>query len=133
LKKTGEEVEFQAGDIEETVNLSVTAVKGVSVVAEVNVTIIQAHLREGSLGIPQMRTLDQPCEPWRSRWCPWGWIEYNVGHKDYKLAKKNKKTHIKYMTMLYAKHLVMHNFQGIGEEAAMERLLELMMICDSKD
>ena len=68
-----------------------------------------------------------PRELWRSKYDEkLGVLQYNTGHEDYKNSQKRGQGRVSlYVGRLVARHLVLYNFKGCGEETILERMLEL--------
>ncbi len=51
----------------------------------------------------------------------------NSGHRDFVFAAQKQARKLRYICRLFAKELVLRNFQGFEREALLERLIELSM------
>jgi hypothetical protein len=120
---------FKAGLNEGEVQISLFAtLSGKCVQTSVDVLILKQTDKKAQTGFPNPIGIDMPSESWRSRWNESvNTLEYNTGHDDYKKAdKRGKKTYIRYIGFLYAKHLVLHNFKESGEDSVLERMIEVI-------
>ena len=65
---------------------------------------------------------------WRSRYDEKrNIIIINSGHRDFIYAGKERMRKLRYISRLFAKELVLHNFVGEPPEQLLEHLLELSM------
>ena len=120
---------FIAGDEEEEVKITVKAtLEGKKAEAFVTVLILESK-KPPKQQFPTPIAIDRPGENWRSRWNESvDTLEYNIGHPDCISAKKakSKKMFIRYLGLLFAKHLVLHNFEKSGEDNVLERMIEVV-------
>lgn len=67
-----------------------------------------------------------PHNSWRSRFLnELSQLQYNTAHPDFVAVKKKGAGRVpRYIGQLVARHLVLHNFKGDGEEKILERMLE---------
>ena len=67
-------------------------------------------------------------ELWRSRYDePQNVIVINNGHRDFIYASKSKALKLRYIARLFAKEIVLKNFQGSNSEKLLERMIELSL------
>jgi hypothetical protein len=94
----------------------------------IDILILSKSNKKVAGGFPIPKGIYMPSEKWRSRWnSSVNTLEYNTGHEDYlKAEQKGKKNLLRYMGLLYAKQLVLHNFKTSGEESVMERMIEVI-------
>lgn len=65
---------------------------------------------------------------WRSRFnSEQNVIVINNGHRDFVHASRTKALKLRYISRLYAKELVLHNFPGLPADQLLERLIELSL------
>ena len=130
---------FKAGETEGDVTVRVKATSADGVVAKASASIMitkskkkkKSNLAHG--GFPKPVPVDRPAEKWRSRWGILGEIEYNIGHPDFKKADENgKKGVFRYLLKIYAKHLVLFNFLGEGEDVLLERYIEVLSAIENR-
>ncbi len=81
-----------------------------------------------------MEPVHRPSEVWRSRWvASRSVIEYNTGHPNYILAKNRpRKGIVRYLSLLVAKELVVHNFSGVQPNLLLERMVEVISALQQK-
>ncbi|MBD3162974.1 MAG: hypothetical protein GF346_11200 [Candidatus Eisenbacteria bacterium] len=135
LEANGAECVLSAGPEEGEVRLSVRAsLREKSVQAVVVVLILRETRKARQQAFPTPIPVHRPGERWRSRWnAATDSLEYNTGHEDYLAAKKGpKKAYLRYLGLLFAKHLVLHNFKESGEEPVLERMIEVVARLESK-
>ncbi|MBM3318157.1 MAG: hypothetical protein FJY75_09955, partial [Candidatus Eisenbacteria bacterium] len=117
-----------AGDEEGEGRLSVTAHQG-SAVAQAEARFLVLQVKKAARGHKLLlEPVNRPEEPWRSRWAPSrSVIEYNIGHANYIQAKlRGKKNLLRYVALLVAKELVLHNFSGVPQPLVLERMVEVV-------
>jgi hypothetical protein len=127
--ESGDEYEFTAGLEEGEVKIEVVAeLEGNEAATSVEVLILKEGKKRSESEFPTPRPVFRPSEGWRSRWSKAvNTLEYNTGHEDYQRAKaKSRKAQIRYLGLLFAKHLVLHNFGNSGEDAVLERMIEVV-------
>lgn len=131
---------FTAGTQEGKTTIRVNAVQmyeGVKYKAKAKVEVaivLKKEEKESYHGarLPIPQPIYRPGEKWRSRWnVNVNTMEYNTGHPDYIEVQKNgNRAIIRYISMLFVKHLVIQNFKDRGEEEISERILEAMILLD---
>lgn len=129
LRPSASECDLLAGPEEADLKLGVTAaLAGVEARAFVTVQILAASKKHPQGGFPTPHPVHRPGEGWRSRWNKTlNTLDYNTGHPDYVTAKsRSSKAHLRYLGYLFSKHLVLHNFSQTGEEAVLERMVEVL-------
>jgi len=133
----GDTCSFIAGDETGTVEIEVNAsleFEGRNYTAKKYASIMvgrMSHNKFGKMGFLKPVPVDMPGESWRSRKTDVG-IKYNMGHKDYKKAEENDKV-LRYLLMLFSKHIILYNFSGEDEETILERMVEITTVLDNKN
>lgn len=133
--------EFIAGDEPGEVEVRVRAILEFGGQKDIAKKIAHIYIDKSSRkklspgGFLNTEFLDRPGESWRSRIADVGYIEINMGHPDFKMAKKNGDVQgvFKYVFKIYVKHLVMHSFSGQGEEVIAERMIEVFTTYENKN
>lgn len=131
---TGEIVTLTAPAEPQLVKLRVTATQGeFSTTAEGLVTVTDSLLPDRpksseQRGLPEYTFEKAPGELWRSRFDPQqNLIVVNSGHRDFVFAARNKTLKLRYLSRLFAKELVIHNFPGATPDQLLERMIELSL------
>ncbi len=84
--------------------------------------------REQSKGLPGYTYVRAPGELWRSKYDEKNnLIVINNGHADYVFASQKRGRKLKYICRLFAKELVLNNFQGFESGELLERMIELSL------
>jgi len=79
-------------------------------------------------GLPGYTFLRAPADLWRSRFDEKNnLVVVNSGHRDFVFAAQKHARKLRYICRLFAKELVLRNFQGFEREALLERLVELSL------
>jgi len=128
LKPSGNEAVFTAGGLEDQTKLHVSAnLHGITAEAEAVVLILEHVNPDSGVSLNLVPNHD-PRGSWRSRFLKEiQQLQYNTAHPDYLVVSKKGEGRIfRYIGQLVARHLVLHNFKGQGEEEVMERLLEIL-------
>lgn len=135
LAAEGPEATLQAGDTEGEGRLGVMAQQGSTVVeAEAGFLILKVKKVTGGRRLPFLEPIHRPDEEWRSRWVQSrGVIEYNTGHANYIQARqRGKRGLLRYVALLVAKELVLHNFAGKQSPLLLERMVEVVSALHQK-
>jgi hypothetical protein len=125
LVPTGPTVTVEAKGREGEVAVRVVArLAGVEQWAEARVVVAKTHR---VLGFPPPDPVHAPMEPWRSRYArDRGVLEINSGHRDYeRAAEAGVRQRLKYVARLYAKELVLMNFEGTRDDLLLDRMIEV--------
>jgi hypothetical protein len=81
-----------------------------------------------SKGLPGYTYRRAPGEMWRSRFdVDKNVIIINNGHRDFVYAGKQKRRKLRYISSLFCKELVRHNFPGMQVDELLERMIELTL------
>jgi histidine kinase/DNA gyrase B/HSP90-like ATPase len=79
-------------------------------------------------GLPGYTYRRAPGEMWRSRYdVDKNVIIINNGHRDFVYAGKQKRRKLRYISSLFCKELVRHNFPGMPVDELLERMIELSL------
>jgi len=79
-------------------------------------------------GLPGYTYRRAPGEMWRSRFdVDKNVIIINNGHRDFVYAGKQKRRKLRYISSLFCKELVRHNFPGMQVDELLERMIELTL------
>ena len=79
-------------------------------------------------GLPGYTYRRAPGEMWRSRFdMEKNVIVINNGHRDFVYAGKKKRRKLRYISRLFCKELVRHNFPGLPVDELLERMIELSL------
>ena len=79
-------------------------------------------------GLPGYTYRLAPGEMWRSRFeMEKNVIVINNGHRDFVYAGKKKSRKLRYISRLFCKELVLHNFPGLQTSELLERMIELSL------
>ena len=79
-------------------------------------------------GLPGYTYRRAPGELWRSRFdVDQNVIVINNGHRDFVYAGKKKVRKLRYISRLFCKELVLHNFPGLPTDELLERMIELSL------
>ncbi|MCP4717737.1 MAG: hypothetical protein GY868_21645 [Deltaproteobacteria bacterium] len=136
LDSSGSEVAaFTAAQEPGLVKIKVTASQAdVVCSAEALITVTESLIPENKKnaslqqGLPGYTYKKAPGELWRSRYNEeQNVIVINNGHRDFVFASKSKALKIRYVSRLFAKELVIKNFQGIQPNELLERMIELTL------
>ena len=135
-KKEGEFVIFSAPDEPALCKLKV-AIRQLETVCEAEsiITIVDSLLKApvennefSKKGLPGYTLESAAGQMWRSRYDEKrNIIIINSGHRDFIYAGKERMRKLRYISRLFAKELVLHNFVGESPEQLLEHLLELSM------
>lgn len=135
-KKDGEFVIFSAPDEPALCKLKV-AIRQLETISEVEniITIVDSLLKTpvennefSKKGLPSYTLESAVGQMWRSRYDEKrNIIIINSGHRDFIYAGKERMRKLRYISRLFAKELVLHNFVGEPPEQLLEHLLELSM------
>lgn len=135
-KKYGEFVIFSAPDEPALCKLKVV-IRQLETVCEVEniITIVDSLLKApvennefSKKGLPSYTLESAVGQMWRSRYDEKrNIIIINSGHRDFIYAGKERMRKLRYISRLFAKELVLHNFVGEPPEQLLEHLLELSM------
>jgi len=135
-KKDGEFVIFSAPDEPALCKLKV-AIRQLEAVCEAQniITIVDSLLKApvennefSKKGLPSYTLESAVGQMWRSRYDEKrNIIIINSGHRDFIYAGKERMRKLRYISRLFAKELVLHNFVGEPPEQLLEHLLELSM------
>ncbi|MDP2928125.1 MAG: ATP-binding protein [Candidatus Omnitrophota bacterium] len=135
-KKDGEFVIFSASDEPALCKLKVT-IRQLETVCEAEsiITIVDSLLKApvennefSKKGLPSYTLESAVGQMWRSRYDEKrNIIIINSGHRDFIYAGKERMRKLRYISRLFAKELVLHNFVGEPPEQLLEHLLELSM------
>lgn len=135
IMPNGSELQFTAGalDDQRTTIRVVAELDNVTAEADAQVLVLdRKSANDGaSLNITPIRDTR---ESWRSKFVvELSQLQYNTGHPDYiAIQKKGSVRLLRYIGQLVARHLVLYNFKGVGEEEIMERMLETLASIDAK-
>jgi len=135
-RKNGEFVIFSAPDEPALCKLKV-AIRQLETVCEAEsiITIVDSLLKApvennefSKKGLPSYTLESAVGQMWRSRYDEKrNIIIINSGHRDFIYAGKERMRKLRYISRLFAKELVLHNFVGEPPEQLLEHLLELSM------
>lgn len=135
-KKDGEFVIFSSLDEPDLCKLKV-AIRQLETVCEAEniITIVGSLLKApvennefSKKGLPSYTLESAIGQMWRSRYDEKrNIIIINSGHRDFIYAGKERMRKLRYISRLFAKELVLHNFAGESPEQLLEHLLELSM------
>ncbi|MBN1525205.1 MAG: ATP-binding protein [Spirochaetales bacterium] len=133
-KTAGEMTTFEAAEEPGiTVITAVVTQHNIQCTAESIITVTEELIKKdadsqtgSSMGLPSYTFKHSPGELWRSRYDKsTNVIIINNGHADYHFAAKKNTRKLKYITKLYTKELILHNFAGYTKEEILERMVEL--------
>ena len=83
---------------------------------------------EARKGLPGYTYRRAPGEMWRSRYeVEKNVIVINNGHRDFVYAGKHKSRKLRYISRLFCKELILHNFPGLQTDELLERMIELSL------
>lgn len=135
-KKDGEFIIFSALDEPSLCKLKVV-VRQLDIACEAQsiITIVDSLLKvpaesseSSKKGLPGYTLESAAGQLWRSRYDEKrNIIIINSGHRDFIYAGKERMRKLRYISRLFAKELVLHNFAGEPPEQLLEHLLELSM------
>ncbi len=80
-------------------------------------------------GIPDPELVDQPGDAWRSRMREGRW-QVNVGHREYRAIADQAALKLRYLSMLFAKEVVLRSSQDPRLEHPLEQLVEVAAYAD---
>ena len=128
-------VTFTAPEEPQLVEVKLTVQQGdVECVAEALVTVTQTLApqvsddRPARSGLPAYSFVRSPGETWRSRFdTENNVILFNSGHRDYVYAARQRTLKLRYISKLYNKELVLHNFPGMSASELLDRIVELSL------
>jgi hypothetical protein len=80
-------------------------------------------------GIPDPELVDQPGASWRSRMLEGRW-QVNVGHREYRAIVDQPALKLRYLSMLFAKEIVLRSSQDPRLEQPLEQLVEVAAYAD---
>jgi len=135
-RNTGEIVTFTAPEEPGLTVVEAMAAQGdIQCSAEARITVaeslIKRSIQDGAdrgKGLPGYTFLRRPGELWRSRYDDKrNLIVINNGHSDYVFSSEKNARKLKYICRLFAKELVLKNFQGYRSEELLERMIELSL------
>lgn len=132
LKPTGQAVTVEArGKEGEALVVVVARLKGRESRAQSKVVVTKSQNR---YGFPPPDPINAPMEFWRSRYvAERGVLEYNTGHRDYeRVMQAGEKAKLRYMGKLYAKELVLLNFNGGSSSQLLERMVEVTSLLEPR-
>lgn len=111
--------------------LEVTATSaGHAAACQVSVTVADVLAASRSdEGIPEPELVDQPGARWRSRMDGDRW-QVNTGHPDYREAAERPALKLRYLSMLFAKEIVLRSNQDPRLEAPLEQMVEVAAYAD---
>ncbi|MBD3235952.1 MAG: hypothetical protein GF330_04555 [Candidatus Eisenbacteria bacterium] len=115
--------------------LSVIARKGGDTAqAQARFLILQVKKQARGRKLPFLEPVHRPGESWRSRWvASRNLIEYNTGHPNYVQAKtRARRGVLRYLSLLVAKELVLHNFSGVQQALLLDRMVEIISALQQK-
>lgn len=100
--------------------------------AEIPVEVLEMLPKKGSSeGIPEPELLDLPAELWRSRMLEHRW-QVNSGHRDYLALADQPTLKLRYLALLFAKEVVLRNYQDPRLDRPLEQLVEVMTYADQR-
>lgn len=82
-------------------------------------------------GIPEPALVDAPGERWRSRMLEGAW-QVNSAHRDFTSLAERPAVKLRYLAMLFAKEVVLHDVQDPRLAAPLEQLVEIAVYADRK-
>jgi hypothetical protein len=82
-------------------------------------------------GIPEPALIDAPGERWRSRMFEGAW-QVNSAHRDFTSLADRPAVKLRYLAMLFAKEVVLHDVQDPRLAAPLEQLVEIAVYADQK-
>lgn len=85
--------------------------------------------RASDEGIPDPELIDSPGERWRSRMQDSRW-QVNSGHPDFRELAQRPALKLRYLAMLFAKEVVLHDVQDPRLAAPLEQLVEVAAYAD---
>ena len=126
-------VRFEAGDEEGSATLTVVAMCAERTArAEIAIEVLrEIPAGRGNEGIPEPELVHLPGAPWRSRMEDGRW-QVNAGHRDYRATIDRAALKLRYMTMLFAKEIVLRSHQDPRLEAPLEQLVEVGSYADRR-
>ena len=126
-------VRFEAGDEEGSATLTVVVVCDEHRArAEIAIEVLrEIPAGRGNEGIPEPELMHLPGAPWRSRMEDGRW-QVNAGHRDYRATVDRAALKLRYMTMLFAKEIVLRSHQDPRLEKPLEQLVEVGSYADRK-
>ena len=81
-----------------------------------------------SKGLPEYTLQSERGKLWRSRFDESrNLIVINSGHRDYVYCEKSASLKLRYLTRIFTKEILLHNFQGISGADLADRMIELLM------
>jgi len=135
LEADGPAAALAAGSAEGEGTIAVVARHaGTQARAEARFLILQVKKAARGRKLPFLEPVHRPGETWRSRWVESrSVIEFNTGHANYLQAKKRpRRGVVRYLSLLVAKELVLHNFSGIPQNALLDRMVEIISAVQQK-
>ena len=98
--------------------------------ASASVKVLDAIGRRGSdEGIPEPELIDAPIESWRSRMREGSW-QVNAGHPSYRAIATSGALKLRYLSMLFAKEVVLRSASDARLEEPLEQLIEVAAFAD---
>ncbi len=80
-------------------------------------------------GIPPPVLVDERQGTWRSRWVDERW-EVNAGHRDYRAVETSPALKLRYLSLLFAKQVVLMSTGDPRLEGVLEQLVEVQALAD---
>lgn len=114
-----------------TATLELTATQGADV-AQASATLVVAdkEARDAAgFGIPEPELVDDPNGLWRSRFDGERW-QVNAAHPDYLGARAEPRSRFRYLLACLTKEIVQRTHGGIGTEAVLESVIEILSHCE---
>jgi hypothetical protein len=98
--------------------------------AEVPVEVVEEIVSRGSdEGIPEPELVDEPGASWRSR-IEGGHWQVNTDHPEYRQIEGNPSLKLRYLSMLFAKEIVLQSSQDPRLDRPLEQLVEVAAYAD---
>jgi hypothetical protein len=98
--------------------------------ASAKVRVLEAAGRRGSEeGIPEPELIDAPVESWRSRMREGSW-QVNTGHPSYRAIAASGALKLRYLSMLFAKEVVLRSVSDPRLGEPLEQLVEVASFAD---
>ncbi len=131
----GEIAAFMAGSDPELCRVGVTIrQKEIVCTAEAIITVTDTLIPEPRQpatprqGLPSYTFKYEPGKLWRSQYSEeQNVIVINSGHRDFVFSSRKKALKLRYICRLFAKELVLKNFNGYPPEQLLERMIELSL------
>ncbi len=97
--------------------------------ATVSVEVVEVLDGRSTEGIPDPELVEEPALPWRSRLLDGRW-QINAGHSDYRTAAERPGLKLRYLSLLFAKEVVLASTHDPRLAGVLEQLVEVAAFAD---